>query len=129
MNLWCAVDFLGWTFHWGSSCGTLPPSRDQSHSFQIQLISSNGSWSLIPKPSQVCGCGSHFIVICFSFLSFLVVKPSILYVKNVIWYDMIIIRWCVCCVRGQFSTTFKLEDGPAHVWCLSLWLWSLLLLL
>jgi len=31
------VDFLGWTLRWSSSCGSLPPSRDQSHSLQIQL--------------------------------------------------------------------------------------------
>ncbi|KAF8402690.1 hypothetical protein HHK36_010778 [Tetracentron sinense] len=30
------MDFLGRTFHWGSTCGRVPPDRDQSHSIQIQ---------------------------------------------------------------------------------------------
>ena len=33
-----AVDFLGGTIHWSSTCSSVPPGCDQGHSLQIEVM-------------------------------------------------------------------------------------------
>ena len=101
-----AVDFLGGTIHWGSTCSSIPPGCDQSPSFQIKVISICGRWCFKITIKRSWFNFSVFFVFVFCFNVYVYVR-------------CVILLACVFFKEPSFLVYFvqrEVSDGPHLCW-------------